>query len=117
MPLLLLSTADGVDLIEKEHDWPVRSGRLEDSTDTFRSGAGVLPDQLRASDMMEVDAKLPSHRLSKKVLSGPLRAVEENSILSHRGSLFTQSICSYGQHVLFCASSPTDVSQFGLGDV
>src|ERR1700682_3196123 len=44
VPLLLLSTADGVDLVEKEHDRPISSGRLENSTDSLGPGAGVLPD-------------------------------------------------------------------------
>jgi hypothetical protein len=115
--LLLLSTADGIDLVKKEHDGPIRSGRLEDSTDAFRPGADVLPHQLRASDVMEVDTKLASRRLRKQVLSGSLWAVKKNPVLNDRASRSTEAICSDGQHVLLCACNSTDVSQFDLGNV
>src|SRR5712692_7741586 len=117
MPLLLLSTADGVDLVKKEHDWAVRSGRLKDSTDAFRPGAGVLPDQLRASDMMEVDAKLSSRSLRKQVLSGSLRAVKKNPVLNNTASLFGEAISRDRKNLRFRARCPTGVLHLHLRDV
>src|SRR5207249_9907625 len=87
MPLLLFSTADRVDLVKKEHDWPVRSGRLEDSTHTLRPGADILPDQSRASDEMEVGAKLSSRRFRKQILSGYLWAVGKTAVVNNIASL------------------------------
>src|SRR4029077_20201437 len=112
VPLLLLSTADGVDLVKEDHDWPVRRGRLEDPTDAFRPGAGVLPDEFRASDMIEVDPELPSCRLRKEVLSGSLRAVEENPVLDHTASLSGEAVSRDRKNLGLCARGSTGVLHF-----
>src|SRR5712691_4823346 len=117
MPLLLFSTADRVDLVKKEHDWPVRSGRLEDSTDTFRPGADILPDQLRASNVMEVGAKLSSRRLRKQILSGSLWAVEKNSVLNNTATLFGEAVSRDRKNLRFRARCPTGVLHLHLRDV